>query len=104
MSDYENEAETPSKPSHEGKNIVYIGQETFQNDPQDGEEVDFSGSGKIVTKEDGSKCLEVTEIEGVPVSGGQESGEDANLKRLDEVKGLIRGQISAGNDSGEGEA
>jgi hypothetical protein len=42
-------------------------------DVQEGQEVDFSGHGKVITKPDGSRCIDVTEVDGQPIGSKDEA-------------------------------
>lgn len=92
------DVEEGQEPKAYGSNIIKIGEGTFEGEQTGGEEVDFAGRGMIEVKPDGSKCLKVTEIEGVPVMGEQE---DPTKKRVDELKGMIKGRINEGYDDNE---
>ena len=64
----EMEPTKPTKPAGaSGYNLVEIGDETFP-DSQEGDEVSFSGKGVVQVRPDGTRCVAMTEVEGVPVA------------------------------------
>ena len=57
--------------------------------PEGGDVVEFSGKGRVTRIEGANACVELTEINGQPVTGGMGTDEDGDMDR--EMEGLASG-------------
>ena len=71
--------------NNDGYNKVEFGEGTFE-EVETGSEVNFSGMGRIIEKDDGRKCIEVTAINNIPVATTEPQEEAPELSDEEMVK------------------